>query len=193
VVRGGLYPDSLVRFQESILQPGPGRDAGSGWWIVDAEPRSSPRAVGERRIVFDHVTAVGSGLARVGKTAETLPLRFEVSDTIFCGSALLRWESPTTFPTGLVWGGSGNLYDLTGPAWVVGDEAAGTAIPDAPTGLESWTGQMTLSESESRAGDARFALEPAGSGREPGDYVLTSLDSSHPGAHPAQVATPPGR
>ncbi len=147
-LRFEVFTGAKVQLEQCLFLRSPGQDDTKGWAIVlsDRLARSDTKA---HRLVVDRCTVVGSGLMALEDFTPDHRVEIEVRGTVVQGPALLAWTGASAFPSGLRWLGSGNRYDLKGPAWVLRGPGTSEGIAKAPTDLPSWC-TATAKEPEPR-------------------------------------------
>ncbi len=183
-----VSPGSESRLEQTMIVRTAPVEGGASWAIAVHELGSFPGKAA--RLVIDHCTIVGDGLLQGTGFVASTPLEVKVNQSVVVAKAMLAWDGP--FPGGLRWAGQGNLYEITGDAWVVGSPAGSQAVPEGPTSLQSWA-NGPISEPGTRAIDLGFTDDPTTEGLAPADFKLLNVDPPHPGAAAALVgptATP---
>ncbi len=177
-----IFPGADVEISQSMFVRPPEGDNAAGWPL-------SVRSMGVNRegvpkVTFDHVTNWGAGLLRAEGFSPSLPLQVEVSQSVLSTHALLMWSG--TFPEGLNWTGSNNIYEVSGAAWVVRPPDGFNAVENSPSSLDSWT-EGSIQEEDARVMDVRFVDEAPAVKHRPGDFALMNVDEPKPGANPGEV------
>lgn len=182
-----LHPNSEAEVRQSIFAVPASARAPNPAWLI-ALSGVPGRGAGTRKVTFERCTFCGPGLVRLTGFGANAPLDLKLVASVADAGSLVLWDNAAeAFPAGVTWSGSENLYDLLGPAWVVGPPDGTQPIADAPHDLATWC-RGPVAESATRVADVRFVREPAGSGQKPGDYALFGEIEPRPGADPTQVA-----
>ena len=124
------------------------------------------------------------------------PLNVSLDHVAVQAPALLAWaplagESAEGWTKGLKWLGKGNLYDVTGSAWVVVSASGELPTPNAPRDLAGWTAAVG-SDKDAAARSFKFSSSPAKVAAEiaevePRDFALEGEGTAGVGAEPKRV------
>jgi hypothetical protein len=136
------FPGLDATVTQSILAHSAETDRSPGWAIRVAFGGGGDDK--PRKLAIDHVTARGGGLLEVVDFPVASPLTVSLDHVAVQAPALLAWtpfagESAEGWTKGLKWLGKGNLYDVTGNAWVVVSASGELPTPNAPRDLAGWT------------------------------------------------------
>ncbi len=135
------FPGLDATITQSILAHSAETDRAPGWAIRVAF--GGGRDNKPRKLALDHVTARGGGLLEVVDFPPSSPLNVSLDHVAVQAPALLAWaplkgESAEGWTKGLKWLGRGDLYDVTGAAWVVVSASGELPAPNAPRDLAGW-------------------------------------------------------
>jgi serine/threonine protein kinase len=187
-----LHFDILTTWKAQLVQclfVRQGDDGAAGPPIVVSCRKADSRP---HELLIDRCTVAGQGLLALDGVTPDHPLVVEVRGSVVRGPVLVSWRGEANFPSGLGWKGQGNLYDISGPAWVrAGDR---DQIPNAPTDLAAWR-LVTGTDADGKQGHASFQGEadPAPfEGRPATAFILAGDDARTIGfsAEPPPAAAP---
>lgn len=168
----------------------------SGWPIrVASRFANQPRP---GRVTVDRCSVfLASGFIETTSLLPDQPLEIHVLKSGIRADHLLCWTPPAegeSFPSGLIWTGEGNRYDMQGASWLVSTPDGLTVPENAPTNLDSWNEAL---EPKGEDSSVQMLVEL----RDPSALRSSSVDPSRfaaqaggepIGADPAQVGPPGG-
>jgi serine/threonine protein kinase len=188
------FPGLDATVTQSILAHSAETDRSPGWAIRVAF--GGGRENKPRKLALDHVTARGGGLLEVVDFPVSSPLTVSLDHVAVQAPALLAWtpragESAEGWTKGLKWLGKGDLYDITGSAWVVVSASGELPTPNAPRDLAGWTAAIG-SDKDSAARSFKLAASAADiateiTAVEPGQFALQGDGTGGVGADPNRV------
>ncbi len=157
------FPGLDATVTQSILAHSAETDRAPGWAIRVAF--GGGRDNKPRKLTLDRVTARGGGLLEVVDFPIASPLTVSLDHVAVQAPALLAWvpragESAEGWTKGLKWLGKGDLYDVTGSAWVVASASGELPTSNAPRDLAGWTAAVG-SDKDSSARSFKLAASAA--------------------------------